>query len=197
MVATSGRIARALAASALAASLVHCQAQAPEELSVARLGLVRRVSVRQLALVPLEVIVSAPFAAAELRDGPPVCEAPDVALPLLRSGCPEAPPAMSGCSVEGLECLYPATGECKARFECVYGLWSPVEEKCPEGQLGEARLLRGAGQCESLLPVADTPCDDTGVVCGYQPCALGSSPSVEAECRCGRWYLTWLHCPID
>jgi hypothetical protein len=186
-------LALALAASSVAAAL------APEP--GAAWALIRSVRVTQPTPPAPMVLVSPALEVLWQTDGPPVCESEGSAAPaLLRQGCPTVAPALlaeNACSVEGLECLYPAEGACRSRFECVYGLWSYVEDSCPEGALGEARQLRGEGQCEPLLPVADSPCVAAGLVCGYLPCELGRAPSKEAECRCGRWYTTYHDCPVD
>jgi hypothetical protein len=193
-------LALALVASSVAAALT------PEPGPGAAWALIRSVRVTQLALPAPVVIVSPRFQALWQSDGPPVCESEGSAAPaLLRQGCPTVAPdialegaaELNACSIEGLECLYPAEGACRSRFECIYGLLSYVEDSCPEGEPGDARPLRGEGQCEPLLPVADSPCSAAGLACGYLPCELGGAPSREAECRCGRWYVTHNDCPID
>ena len=195
-------LALALVASSVAAALT------PEPGAGAAWALIRSVRVTQPALPAPVVMVSPAFEALQQSDGPPSCES-EGSTALLRQGCPavapsiasvdpsEASAALNACSLEGLECLYPAEGGCRSRFECIYGLWSYVEDSCPEGAPGEARRLRGEGQCEPLLPVADSPCLAAGLVCGYLPCGLGGAPSREAECRCGRWYVTDNVCPMD
>lgn len=114
-------------------------------------------------------------------------------LGLLRPGCPEAPPRVQPCSAEGLECRYSTAENCVARYECVYGLWSPLELACPDAEAGQ--LLAGSGRCEEHTPVADAPCSDEGVSCGHLPCGLLGVHQVVAECRCGRWYQRWQQCP--
>jgi hypothetical protein len=156
-------------------------------------SLIRSVEVLRPGTPELVVIASPP--SNELPGGvepPPLCEA---ARPLLlrRAGCPEAAPNVQPCSGEGLECRYSTSSGCVARYECLYGLWSPLELACPDAQQGQ--LLAGSGRCEEHTPVADAPCAYEGVSCGHRPCETGDVDEVVAECRCGRWYQRWQQCP--
>lgn len=128
----------------------------------------------------------------DVEEPPPACDAPPRAL--LRAGCPDTPPAVSPCAQEGLECRYATPDACTALYECLYGLWSPLEVVCPDGSPGQ--LLSGTGQCEPDTPVADSPCTSEGLSCGHQPCGIGGYTQIVAECRCGRWYQRWQQCPV-
>jgi hypothetical protein len=125
---------------------------------------------------------------------PPDCD--PAPRELLRAGCPATPPVTSACTDEGLECRYANGDGCAELHECVHGWWTHVPADCSQSEAG-AVLLSGSGPCEDRLPIADTPCAEEGVACGYLPCAIGGGPELEVECRCGRWYLRWNSCPID
>jgi hypothetical protein len=155
-------------------------------------SLIRSVEVVRPGAAELVVIASAPREPSGVVEPPLQCEGARPP-PLLRAGCPEAPPSVQPCPGEGLECRYPAAAGCVARYECVYGLWSPLELACPDAEQGQ--LLAGVGRCEEHTPVADAPCADEGVSCGHLPCGIGNIDQVVAECRCGRWYQRWQQCP--
>jgi hypothetical protein len=165
-----------------------CGASAPPT------SLIRSVEVVRPGAAELVVIDSpARIEPSAMVEPPPQCED---ARPLIlrRAGCPETPPNVQPCSEEGLECRYSTASDCVARYECVYGLWSPLDLACPDADQGQ--LLAGSGRCEEHTPVADAPCADEGVSCGHLPCAIGNVDEVVAECRCGRWYQRWQQCPI-
>lgn len=154
---------------------------------------IRSIEVTRPSSLELTVLAAAPRQApVDVEEPPPVCEPPPRAL--LRAGCPEAPPQVGSCSVEGLECRYATSDACTAEYECLFGSWSPVGVDCPDGEPGQ--LLSGSGQCEANTPVADAPCADEGLSCGHQPCGIGGYTQVIAECRCGRWYQRWQQCPL-
>jgi hypothetical protein len=155
--------------------------------------LIRSIEVTRPSAIELEVIP------APLRERlppvaapPPPCDAPPRTL--LRAGCPEAPPEVGPYAEEGKDCRYLMAEGCVNQYQCLYGLWSPLEVGCPDAEPGQ--LLAGSGQCEANTPVPDAPCADEGVSCGHRPCSVDGSPEVVAECRCGRWYLRKQGCPI-
>lgn len=156
-------------------------------------SLIRSVEVTRPDTAELVVIASPPQDPSVVGEPPLACEATRP-LALQRAGCPAAPPDVQPCSDEGLECRYAGADECVARYECLYGLWSPLELACPDAAPGE--LLAGRGPCEGHTPVADAPCAEEGVSCGHLPCGVGGVHQVVAECRCGRWYQHRQQCPL-
>lgn len=189
---------RSLPWGVLALLLAVSVAQRPGPVAASAM-LIRSVQVVDVAMPERAVLGSGVYQPMSSEVLPPACEERDSneLLPPLRAGCPEAPPGAVACSVEGLGCTYPAAGYCRARFECVYGLWSPLGDECPEGDPWPTNPLSGSGECDPQRPVSDTPCESEGLVCGYLPCPLGETPEFEAQCRCGRWYLTQHLCAID
>lgn len=156
-------------------------------------SLIRSVEVVRPAAAERVVIASPPREPPLAAEPPLQCEQARP-LALLRAGCPAAAPDVQPCSGEGLECRYANAAGCVARYECLYGLWSPLELACPDAARGQ--LLAGSGSCEENTPVADAPCADEGVSCGHLRCEVGSGYQVAAECRCGRWYQGWQPCPV-
>jgi len=161
--------------------------------SPATTSLIRSVEVVRPSAAELVVIASPPPEPSLVAEPPLECE--EARPPaLLRAGCPEAAPNVQPCSDEGLECRYAVAADCVARYECLYGLWSPIELACPDAEQG--LLLAGSGRCEENTPVADSPCADEGVSCGHLPCGIGGIHQIVAECRCGRWYQRPQQCPL-
>lgn len=171
--------------------LFGASAPAPRE-SPAPTALIRSVEVVRPGAAERVVIASPPRELSVGVEPPLQCEDARP-LTLQRAGCPETAPNVQPCSAEGLECRYSTSSDCVARYECVYGLWSPLELACPDAQQGQ--LLAGSGRCEEHTPIADAPCADEGVSCGHLPCGIGNVDAVVAECRCGRWYQRWQQCP--
>lgn len=153
---------------------------------------VRSIEVTRPDAAELRVISSPPRERWPVASALPVCDAPPRTLP--RAGCPEAPPEVGPCAEEGKACGYPTAEGCVAQYECLYGLWSPLDVHCPDAEPGQ--LLSGSGSCEANTPVADAPCAEEGVSCGHRSCGIGGITEVVAECRCGRWYLRGQQCPL-
>jgi hypothetical protein len=181
---------------ALVTALALAQRPGP---AAASATLIRSVEVVAVSMPERVLLGSSVYQATSSEILLPACEerSSNEPLPPLREGCPEATPGASACAVEGLGCTYPAGGFCRARFECVYGLWSPLSAECPEGEPWSMNPLSGSAECDAQRPVSDVPCESDGLVCGYVPCPLGEAPEFVATCRCGRWYLTQNSCAID
>jgi hypothetical protein len=113
----------------------------------------------------------------------------DGAVPLPLPGCPDQEPEVGDCTDERLRCLYPSEREpgCYAIWECLYGLWSPREPTCGDGDPALASFEANVAACPATHPALETPCAPNELECGYGLCSWLVEPVVSVVCRCGRW----------
>lgn len=138
------------------------------------------------------IVEENPGTTPETQPFVPACPAGGAPAPLTDPSCPEVEPSGTECGFQDQLCVYPSENpECVTGYECIFGLWSPVDEACPvEAPPSDNNSIT----CPPRVPPHALPCDAPGLACSYYGCGIDGH--LTAECTCGRWSVDAPPCPI-